>query len=67
MSFEVKSCMFAFKSIIKALYLNHRFQLKYESSFHNIALANEKVVSSESGEKYAHQALFTSENGLKQF
>ncbi len=27
-------------------------QLKYESSLHNIALPSEKIISSESGEKY---------------
>ncbi len=38
------------------------FQLKYESSVHNIAFSSEKDNLSESGEKYA---LFTSENSLK--
>ncbi len=32
---------------------NRYFRLKYESSVHNIALSIEKVVFSESGEKYA--------------
>ncbi len=70
MTCEVKSYMFValmIKSIIKVLSLNHCFQLKYESSIHNIAFSSEKVVSSKSGEKYAHQALFTSENSLKQY
>ncbi len=43
------------KFIIKTfLTLIRRFQLKYESSIHNIAFSNIKVISSESGEKYAH-------------
>ncbi len=32
---------------------NHCFWLKYESFIHNIAFSSEKVISSESGEKYA--------------
>ncbi len=35
------------------LTLNHCFQLKYDSSVHNNVFSREKVVSSESGEKYA--------------
>ncbi len=41
------------KTIIKTLLLKRYFRLKYESSIHNIALSSEKVVWSESGEKYA--------------
>ncbi len=33
--------------------LNHCLRLKYESSIHNIAFSSEKVISSESGQKYA--------------
>ncbi len=45
MSSEVKICMF--------LTSNRHFQLKYKSSIHSIAFSSEKVVLSESGEKYA--------------
>jgi len=61
----MKSCVFVSKSFIKMfLTLTHCFQLKYESFIHNIVFSIEKVVSSESGEKYAqiYEALFTSEN-----
>ncbi len=54
MSYQLKSYVFVRnKSIIKMLLtLNHCFLLKYESSNHNV-FSNEKVKSSESGEKYA--------------
>ncbi len=45
MSFEVKSCVC--KKNFKPL-----LQLKYESSIQNVAFFSEKVVSSESGDKY---------------
>ncbi len=46
---EVKGCMFEInKSIIKT------FLTLNESSIHNIAFSSEKVILSESGEKYAH-------------
>ncbi len=35
------------------LTLNCCFWLKYKSSIHSIAFSSEKVISSESGEKYA--------------
>ncbi len=42
------------KSVIKMVLTSKSwFQLKYESSVHNIAFSSEKVISSESGEKYA--------------
>ncbi len=47
---EAKSCVF-----VKKKSINCHFLLKYnkESSLHNIAVSNEKVVWSESGDKYA--------------
>ncbi len=43
------------KFIIKTFLTSiHRIQLKYESSIHSIAFSNLIVISSESGEKYAH-------------
>jgi len=51
--FEVKSCLFARNKFIKTFVtLNHCFHLKYYS-VHNIDFSSEKVVSSESEEKYA--------------
>ncbi len=35
------------------LTLDHCFQLKYKSIIHKITSSREKVISSESGEKYA--------------
>ncbi len=36
---------------------NHCFQLKYESSINKVAFSSEKVISSESGERYGDQSL----------
>ncbi len=54
-SCEAKSCLFVRNKFIIKLFLtsNCCFWLKYESSIHNIAFSSEKVVLSESGEKYA--------------
>ncbi len=52
---EIKSCVFEINKYIIKIFLtaNRPFRLKYESSIHNIAFSSEKVVLSESGEKYA--------------
>ncbi len=57
------------KSIIYSrcfLTSNHCFWLRYVSTIHNIAFSNMKVISSESGEKYAQlKHKLTSENSPK--
>ncbi len=69
---EAESCVFVRnKSIIKMfLILKCCFWLKYQSSSHNIAFSSEKVILSESGEKYAqikhHLQAKTVQNSSKQ-
>ncbi len=63
MTCEEKSCVFVRnKSIIKAFLTSNPCPL---SSVHNIVFSNEKVISSESGEKYAQITIYK-KNSSKQ-
>ncbi len=54
-------------TIIHTTPVHHCFWLKFESSVHNIAYSSEKVISSESGEKYAQiKHCFQAKNCFKQ-
>ncbi len=55
MTCEAEICMFVSNRSIVKMFLtsNQCFWIKYKSPLHNIAFSSEKVVSSESGEKYA--------------
>ncbi len=51
MSYEEKNCVFVTNTSINVS--NVKRSLKYKSSIHNINFSSEKVIVSESGEKYA--------------
>ncbi len=53
MSSEMQSCVFVIGKSIINMFLTSNHCFKYESSIHNIAFSSEKVIWSESGEKYA--------------
>ncbi len=61
MSCEVKRCVFERNKSIKTfLSSNHCFLHKYDHNINNIAFSSEKVVLSESGEKYAQAPFIAS-------
>ncbi len=49
----MQSCVFVIGKSIINMFLTSNHCFKYESSIHNIAFSSEKVIWSESGEKYA--------------
>ncbi len=59
LTFEVKSCMFVRNKTIIKISINFKLLLLTLSSIHDSGFSIEKVVSSESGEKYAFKAFIS--------